>query len=79
MELQAVIAACTSVPAKWLGMSGKIGTLAPGAYADVAIFRRSDKVLAIKDNFGHSVSATGYLVPQATILNGKVVFRQIDF
>jgi len=79
MDLPTVIAACTSVPAGWMGMSGKIGTLAPGAYADVAIFRRSSQSLVVKDNFGHSVTAEGCLVPQATILNGKVVFRQIEF
>lgn len=79
MELKTVIAACTSVPADWLGQSGKIGTLAPGAFADVAIFRRGSKPITIKDNFGNAVLAENCLVPQATILDGKIVFRQIDF
>ena len=79
MDIQAVIAACTSRPAEWLGMSGKIGELTPGAYADVAIFRRSSKPLVIKDNFGHSITAEGCLIPQAAILGGKVAFRQMDF
>ena len=32
------LAALTTQPAAWLGMEGKIGTLNPGAFADLAIF-----------------------------------------
>lgn len=79
MKLENVIAACTSRPAKWLGMSGKIGTLAPGAFADVSIFRQSPKPISMKDTFNKEMAGDGCLVPQATILNGKIAFRQIDF
>jgi imidazolonepropionase-like amidohydrolase len=37
MPAHEVIAAATSVAAKLLGMSGLIGTVAPGAYADLIV------------------------------------------
>ena len=43
MKLEQVVAACTSVPACLIGMKGKLGTLAPGALADVAVFRLGKK------------------------------------
>ena len=36
ISLRDVVGACTANPAKLLGMQGHIGTLAPGACADVA-------------------------------------------
>lgn len=79
MPLERVVAACTSVPASLIGMKGKIGTLAPGALADVAVFRLTSKPISMKDNWGGSIMGEQWLVPQLTILDGKVVYRQIDF
>jgi dihydroorotase len=39
MTLPAVIQAATSRPAEVLGLAGEVGTLKPGALADVALFR----------------------------------------
>ncbi|MDQ3701213.1 MAG: amidohydrolase/deacetylase family metallohydrolase [Chloroflexota bacterium] len=39
MSLPEVIGAATSRPAEVLGLQGELGTLRPGAYADVALFR----------------------------------------
>jgi dihydroorotase len=80
MSLDMVVARCTAVPARQLGMQGKLGTLSPGAAADVAVFRREKKhAVAVKDELGDSISLDDWLIPQLTILNGKVVYRQIDF
>lgn len=79
MELDRVVAACTSVPAKLIGWSGKIGTLAPGAFADVAVFRLVEKPLLIQDKFGGKITGRKWLIPQLTILDGKIAYRQIDF
>jgi predicted amidohydrolase len=79
MELERVVAACTSVPAKLLGLSGKIGTLAPGAFADVAVFRQVEKPVTIIDKFGDGITGQKWLIPQLTILDGKIAYRQIDF
>ncbi|MDR3562407.1 MAG: metallo-dependent hydrolase [Negativicutes bacterium] len=79
MALEQVIAACTSTPARLMGRRGKIGTLAPGAFADVAVFRPAEKPVAIKDNFGNSITGNQWLLPQLTIADGKIAYRQIDF
>jgi dihydroorotase len=79
MELDRVVAACTSVPARLIGWSGKIGTLALGAFADVAVFRLVEKPATIIDKFGGKITGTKWLVPQLTILDGRIAYRQIDF
>jgi predicted amidohydrolase len=79
MKLEAVIAACTSVPARLLGMKGKLGTLSPGALADVSVFRLGKKKLEVKDILGDSFTGENVLLPQMTVLDGRIVYRQIDF
>jgi dihydroorotase len=80
MTIEQVVAACTSVPARQIGMQGKLGTLAPGAFADVAIFQRVKKQpLSVKDESGDSITVDDWPLPQMTILNGQIAYRQIDF
>jgi dihydroorotase len=80
MALETIVAACTSAPARQIGMQGKLGTLAPGAFADVAIFRREKKQPAVtRDELGASITVDDWLLPQMTIIDGKIVYRQIDF
>jgi len=80
MPIEKVIAACTAAPAGQIGMQGKLGTLAPGAFADVAIFRRERKrPLTVRDESGEAITLDDWLIPQMTILGGKIIYRQIDF
>jgi predicted amidohydrolase len=80
MTLDQVVAACTATPAKQIGMQGSLGTLAPGALADVAIFRRQHKQpTEVKDQHGDSIVLDDWLLPQMTIADGRIVYRQIDF
>ncbi|MGD0965187.1 MAG: metallo-dependent hydrolase [Candidatus Acidiferrales bacterium] len=80
MSIEEGVAACTSAPARQIGMQGKLGTLAPGAFADVAIFRREKKQpRVVRDDAGDSITVDDWLIPQMTILGGKIAYRQIDF
>jgi predicted amidohydrolase len=80
VPIEKVVAGCTSAPARQIGMQGKLGTLAPGAFADVAIFRREKKQpLLVRDDSGDSITVDDWLIPQMTILGGKIAYRQIDF
>ena len=79
LPLEATVRACTAAPAAALGMAGKIGTLAPGAIADVAVLRLRDKERRLHNKIGESMVVPKLLVPQMTILDGKIVFRQVDF
>ena len=74
-----VIRACTSAPAAVLGLAGKFGTLAPGAQADVAVLMLKNKERRLANRFGESVALSRLFVPQVTVLDGNVVFRQVDF
>ena len=45
----------------------------------MAVFRLKDKERRVSNLLDESVAVPKLLVPQLTILDGKVVFRQIDF
>jgi dihydroorotase len=79
MSLPDVVAACTSTPARLLGLEGKIGTLAPGAVGDVAIFRLVQKKVHFVDRQGQKETGDRLLIPQLTLREGRVAYRQIDF
>ena len=79
MTLPDVVAACTQAPADLIGMQGRVGSLAPGAFADVAIFELTDKEFPFQNLLGETFCGNQLLLPKLTILNGRVVFRQIDF
>lgn len=79
MPLPAIIAACTTTPAKLLHMEKEIGTLAPGAFADIALFRLKNKTLSFTDIHNEEIIGEQVLVPQMTIKSGEILYRQIDF
>jgi dihydroorotase len=79
-----VFAACTATPARLMhkegsASGGAIGTLAPGAEADLAIFKIREKPLTFRDQYGNTLEGTQLLVPQLTIKAGRVAYEQIDF
>lgn len=79
LRLMEIVAACTSTPARLLGAENAIGTLAPGACADVAILRQVDRQVEFSDTSGERREGQALLVPQMTVRAGRVLFRQIDF
>ncbi len=79
LDLMDVVAACTAAPAAFLGKEGNIGTLAPGALADIAIFRLSKRKTQFIDHRGEGFPGEILLIPQMTVLGGRIVYRQIDF
>ena len=79
MSLNDVVKACTATPARILGMVGKIGTLQAGAYGDVAIFELKQMQIPLHDVFGKQVTCREVLIPRATVLGGKVVYRSLEF
>ncbi|WP_010254057.1 amidohydrolase family protein [Treponema primitia] len=79
MPLMDVIRAVTDTPAKLMNLPGVIGTLAPGAHADIAIFKLQEKKMGFKDQFNNVVDGKGLLVPQMTVKDGWIMYRQITF
>lgn len=70
MGLEEVIAAATSVPAKILKLGDGLGTLRPGAVADIAVFELQDGHFDFVDSYGKPFRGTQRLVNVATIKNG---------
>lgn len=79
MKLVDVVAACTSTPAKLIGMEGKIGNLSEGVCADVAILKPIDYRCNFIDANDSSLIGEKLLLPQMTIRQGNIVFRQLNF
>jgi len=79
ISLKDVVKACTEIPARLIGMDGKIGTLMPGAYADIAIFKLKKMSIQIQDLSGEILKCKQVLLPQMTILNGRVVYSSLGF
>lgn len=79
MSLHDIVQCTTETPAKVLGLSGKIGTLAPGAAGDLAVFRQIDAAPVYLDNFQKTMTGDTMLIPMMTIKSGDILFRQQDF
>jgi len=80
MRLEDVIKTVTNTPVAMLGLdAARFGTLRPGAYADVAIFKLKDADLTVTDKAGDSVHLPQVLVPQMTLREGRIVYRSMEF
>jgi predicted amidohydrolase len=78
-NLTDIIASATSVSARLMGMTGRIGTLAVGALADVAVFKLVDQKVIFIDTLKQTRQGNKMLLPQMTVLNGQILFRALDF
>jgi len=78
MKLVDVVKACTETPARLMSMDGQIGTLAPGAYADVTVLKLNNKQMVFNDYFNDTIAGSQVLIPQITIGDGMILFRQMD-
>lgn len=78
VPLKQVVEACTAKPAEMMGLSGQIGTLAPGSLADVSLFKLKNSAVNMKDIFGDVLTCDRLFVPQMTIVRGKVGYRNIE-
>lgn len=78
MPLFDVVRATTETPAKNLGLEGVVGTLAPGAQADVCVMKKDERPLVFTDSYGAEQKADYLLSPKLTIRAGKLVFCDSD-
>lgn len=79
MPIHEIVRAVTATPAHLMHLDGVIGTLKPGALADVAILKIREKPFEFADPFGTRIPATKLLVPQMTIKAGRTAYMKIDF
>jgi dihydroorotase len=76
MPLEELVRRATAVPAKILGYEGTIGTLKPGANADVALLERRAGNFAMTDSDGNTVTARERLIARTTIKDGRVWYER---
>lgn len=79
IPLMEVIRGCTSTPAVHMGLEGKIGTLRPGADADIAILKLEEHPVIFKDQYGNQIQGNHLFLPLATLKAGRVVYKRMEF
>ena len=70
LTLPEVVSMTTEAPARVLAEEGTLGTLRPGAAADVTLLRLETGSFAFGDSLGESVTAGERLVPAHVVKNG---------
>ena len=73
LSLEQVIERVTTNPARMLNYPEKIGTLAPGVTADVAILDLAQSNLELRDQSGQTRVARQHFVAVATVKSGIFV------
>jgi predicted amidohydrolase len=76
MPLVEVVRAATATPARVIGRAGELGTLAPGALADVAVFELEQGEFDFEDADGNTLRGTGRLTPYLTIRDGRLWWKR---
>jgi dihydroorotase len=72
MSVDDLVLRATAAPAKILGYEGTVGTLRPGANADVAVIELRDDPVELRDSDGNTITAKRRLIPQLTLKDGRV-------
>src|SRR5712664_2862560 len=66
-----------ATPAKAIGREGKLGTLKPGAVADVAVFGLEEGAFDYEDAHGQHITGRHRFVPALTLRAGEVWWRRL--
>ncbi len=69
--LDEVVATVTSNPAKMLGLSHALGTIAPGREADISVLELREGAFELADNSGVRVTASQLLMPDFCLRGGE--------
>jgi dihydroorotase len=76
MPLDEIVRRATSVPARILGYEGTVGTLKPGANADISVFELRDGNFELRDSDGNTITARRRLLAQLTLKDGRVWYER---
>lgn len=74
MSLPAVVERVTARPAAAMGLAGALGTVRPGARADIAIWRVEEKARDVVDGAGVSRVVRPWLEPVQTYVEGRLAW-----
>jgi dihydroorotase len=76
MPLQEVVRRATAAPARIMGYEGTVGTLKPGANADVSVFELREGNFELRDTDGNTIMAKRRLVAQVTVKDGRIWYER---
>ncbi len=76
LPLEEIIRRSTSSPAKIMGYEGTVGTLKPGANADVSVFELRDGKFELRDSDGDTITAKRRLLAQVVLKDGRVWYER---
>jgi dihydroorotase len=76
MSLDDLVLRATAAPAKILGYEGTVGTLRPGANADIALLERRNGNFTMTDSDGNTVTAKERLIAHMTLKDGRVWYER---
>lgn len=76
MPLPEVVRAVTAAPARALGRPGRLGTLAPGAVADVAVFTIETGSFDFEDAHGEHLTGAQRFLPRLTLRAGEIWWKR---
>lgn len=76
MPLEEIVRRATATPARLMGYAGTVGTLKPGANADVSVFELRDGSYELRDSDGDVITAKRRLLAQLTVKDGRVWYER---
>ena len=76
MPLAEVVRAVTAAPARAIGRGGRLGTLRPGAVADVAVLALEEGAFDYEDTHGQHITGGHRFAPTLTLRAGEVWWRR---
>ena len=76
MSLDDLVLRATAAPAKIMGYEGTVGTLKPGANADIALLERRTGNFPMTDSDGNTVTAKERLIARMTLKDGRVTYER---
>jgi dihydroorotase len=76
MPLEEIVRRATANPARLMGYEGTVGTLKPGANADVTVFELRDGNHELRDSDGNTITAKRRLLAQLTVKDGRVWYER---
>jgi dihydroorotase len=76
VTLDEVVVRATAAPAKIAGLEGRVGTLRPGANADVAIIELREGNFEYRDTDGNTVNGMRRLITHLTLKDGRVCYER---
>ena len=76
LPLDEIVHRSTAAPAKIMGYEGTVGTLKPGANADVSVFELRDGRFELRDSDNDTITAKRRLIAHLTVKDGRVWYER---